>query len=156
MPQHCSFPLRWATIADRATSFALPEYFTPAHSVTERLTCLRIVLTQAMERPMKTLILSGLTAVTIFAGAAAANAQTVIITQEQQPVIREYVVRQKVAPVAAIPDYDFAVGTVVPDVVEVRPLEVPELTNKYEYVVTSSGQTVLVEPGTRRVVQIVD
>lgn len=105
---------------------------------------------------MKTLILSGLTAVTIFAGAAAANAQTVVITQEQQPVIREYVVRQKVAPVAAIPDYDFAVGTVVPDVVEVRPLEVPELTNKYEYVVTSSGQTVLVEPGTRRVVQIVD
>lgn len=105
---------------------------------------------------MKTLILSGLTALTILAGGAAANAQTVIITQEQQPIIREYVVRQNVAPVAVIPDYDFAVGTVVPDVVEVRPLEVPELTNKYEYVVTSSGQTVLVEPGTRRVVQVVD
>lgn len=106
---------------------------------------------------MKTLILSGLTAVTILTGAAAANAQqTVIITKEQQPVIREYVVRQKTAPVAVVKDYDFAVGTVVPDVVEVHPLEVPDMTDKYEYVVTPSGQTVLVEPGTRRVVQIVD
>ena len=105
---------------------------------------------------MKTLILSGLTAVTILSGAAAANAQTVVITEEQRPIIREYVVRQKAAPVTVVQDYDYAVGTVVPDVVEVRPLEVPELTNKYEYVVTPSGQTVLVEPGTRRVVQVVD
>jgi hypothetical protein len=105
---------------------------------------------------MKTLILSGLTAVTILSGAAAANAQTVVITQEQQPMIREYVVRQKTAPVTVVKDYDFAVGTVVPDVVEVHPLEMPEMTDKYEYVVTPNGQTVLVEPGTRRIVQIVD
>jgi len=105
---------------------------------------------------MKTLILSGLTAATLFAGVAAATAQTVVITREQAPIVREYVVRQKVTPVTPVPDYDFAVGTVVPDVVEVRPLEVPELTDRYEYVVTSSGQTVLVDPATRRVVQIVD
>ncbi|MBP0440872.1 DUF1236 domain-containing protein [Tianweitania sediminis] len=105
---------------------------------------------------MKSLILSSLTAVNLFAGVAGASAQTVIITQEQAPVVREYIVRQNVTPIQPVPDYDFVVGTTVPEVVELRPLEVPELTDRYEYVLTSSGQTVLVEPGTRRVVQIVD
>ncbi len=105
---------------------------------------------------MKTLILSSMAAVGIFASVAGASAQTVIITEEQRPAIREYVVRQNVTPVQPVPDYEFVVGSTVPDVVEVRPLEVPELTDRYEYVVTQSGQTVLVDPATRRVVQVVD
>jgi hypothetical protein len=105
---------------------------------------------------MKSLILSGLTAAAIFAGVAGAAAQTVVITQEQQPLVREYIVRQNVTPVQPVTNYEFAVGTVVPETVVVQPLEIPEMTDRYEYVVTSTGQTVLVEPGTRRVVQIVD
>lgn len=105
---------------------------------------------------MKTLILSSLTAAALLAGVAGASAQTVVITQEQAPVVREYVVRQNVQPIQPVPDYNFVVGTTVPDVVELHPLEVPEMTDRYEYVVLSNGQTVLVDPGTRQVVQIVD
>lgn len=106
---------------------------------------------------MKTLILSGLTAATMLAALGTASAQqTVIITEEQVPVVREYIVRQNVTPVEPVQDYDFAVGSTVPEVVEIRPLEVPELTDRYEYVVTTSGQTILVDPATREVIQVLD
>jgi hypothetical protein len=83
----------------------------------------------------------------------AANAQTVVITPEQDTVIREYVVRQRVQPVVPPPDFDMTVGSIVPDVIEVSPLDVPEV--RYEYFVVD-GHTVLVDPETREIVGVLD
>jgi len=94
---------------------------------------------------------SALAGILFLAGSSVALAQTVIIQPEQETVIREYVVKEK-APEALI-DFDISVGSIVPDEVEVRTLSVPD-TN-YEYVVRG-GRTVLVEPGTRRIVHVID
>jgi hypothetical protein len=92
----------------------------------------------------------------LLAGAGIAAAQTVIITQEQQPVIQKYVIQQEVAPVELPSDFDLAVGATVPEAVELYPLDVPDLQleSQYEYVIVN-GQTVLVDPNTRHVVQII-
>ena len=90
----------------------------------------------------------------VLAGVGAAVAQTVVIAPEQETVIREYIVRQQVEPVPDI-DFDITVGSIVPDDIVVRRVEAPELTTEYEYVVLD-GRTVLVEPGSRRIVHIID
>lgn len=78
------------------------------------------------------------------------------ITQEQQPAIQEYVVQQQVARAELPSDFDLVVGAVIPETVELYPLDVPDLQleTQYDYVVVN-GQTVLVDPNTRHVVQII-
>ena len=95
------------------------------------------------------LALAGLTALSV-----PALAQTVIITEEQEPIIREYVVREKV-PTFTIPDR-VTVGGVLPEA-GITYYDVPQTyaATPYRYTVVN-GQTVLVEPRTRRVVQVVD
>jgi Protein of unknown function (DUF1236) len=85
----------------------------------------------------------------LLAGVGAAAAQDVIIQPEQETVIREYVHKQPLASVK-IPGIELNVGTALPDTVELR--EVPDV--QYRYVVVD-GQTVLVDPGTRRIVKII-
>src|SRR5258707_3741021 len=85
----------------------------------------------------------------LLAGVGAAAAQDVIIQPEQETVIREYVHKQPLASVK-IPGVELNVGTALPDTVELR--EVPDV--QYRYVVVD-GQTVLVDPGTRRIVKII-
>jgi hypothetical protein len=76
------------------------------------------------------------------------------IDQEQMPAFREYVVRER------IPDYSVServiVGTVLPEV-GVTFYDVPQTygTTTYRYTVVN-GRTVLVEPRSRRIVQIVE
>jgi hypothetical protein len=89
-----------------------------------------------------------------FASLGAAIAQTVVIQPEQETIIREYVVREEVEPVTDV-DFELTVGSIVPDTVEVRRLEVPEIEGEYEYVVIDD-RTVLVEPGTRKIVHVID
>ena len=88
-------------------------------------------------------------------GAGAAIAQTVVIAPEQQTVIREYVTTHQVAPVELPSDFEVTVGATLPDTVEVHALDVPDLDTKYSYVVVD-GRTVVVQPDTRTVVQIID
>jgi len=85
----------------------------------------------------------------LLAGVGAAAAQDGIIQPEQETVIREYVHKQPLASVK-IPGVELNVGTALPDTVELR--EVPDV--QYRYVVVD-GQTVLVDPGTRRIVKII-
>jgi hypothetical protein len=96
------------------------------------------------------------TAALLFAGAGIAGAQTVVITQEQQPVIQKYIVQQQVAPVEMPSGFELAVGATIPETVELHTLDVPDLQlqTQYDYVVVN-GQTVLVDPNTRHVVQII-
>lgn len=84
-----------------------------------------------------------------------ASAQTIIIEPEDEVIIRDYVVEQPQREVTVPDDYDVVVGEELPDTVVVSPLDAPGLEREYEYVVID-GQTVLVEPGTRRVVQVLN
>ncbi len=104
-------------------------------------------------------------------GATAAQAQTSITTGvvrggtvivnedegiavEQRPAFREYIVRERV-PNYTIPDR-VIVGGVLPET-GVTYYDVPQTfgVTPYRYTVVN-GQTVLVEPRSRRIVQVVD
>jgi anti-sigma factor RsiW len=103
---------------------------------------------------MKTLVPSLLAAGILAAGTGFALADTVVIAPAQQKVIHEYVVQQDTAPVVLPSDTMVEVGTVVPDTVEIHQLAVPDLQVQYDYMVVN-GQTVLVDPQTRKIVQII-
>ncbi|TIO11095.1 DUF1236 domain-containing protein [Mesorhizobium sp.] len=85
----------------------------------------------------------------LLAGVGAAAAQDVIIAPEQETVIKEYVEKQPLASVK-IPGVELNIGSTLPDTVELY--EVPDV--EYRYVVIDD-QTVIVDPGTRRIVKII-
>ncbi|MFC3324476.1 DUF1236 domain-containing protein [Mesorhizobium cantuariense] len=89
-------------------------------------------------------------ALSLLASVGAVAAQDVIIQPEQDTVIREYVKKQPLASVK-IPGVELNVGTALPDTVELH--EVPDV--KYRYVVVDN-RTVLVDPGTRKIVKVYD
>lgn len=89
-----------------------------------------------------------------FAGAAAAQT-TVVVTPEQETVIREYIVTQEPAPIEAPADVTIEVGSTLPDTIELQAIDAPDLELEYRYVVVD-GRTVLVEPQTREIVYIVE
>ena len=76
------------------------------------------------------------------------------IDQEQLPAFREYVIRERI-PNYSVPDR-VIIGTVLPED-GVTFYDVPQTygTTTYRYTVVN-GRTVLVEPRTRRIVQIVE
>jgi hypothetical protein len=76
------------------------------------------------------------------------------IAVEQRPAFREYVVRERV-PTFTVPDR-VIVGGVLPEA-GITYYDVPQTygATPYRYTVVN-GQTVLVEPRTRRVVQVVE
>ncbi|RJT34066.1 DUF1236 domain-containing protein [Mesorhizobium waimense] len=86
--------------------------------------------------------------VLLLAGIGAAAADTVIIQPEQETVIREYVKKQPLASVT-LPGVELNIGTALPDTVELR--EVPDV--QYRYVVIDN-RTVLVDPGTRKIIKV--
>ena len=91
----------------------------------------------------------------IVASAGAAFAQDIIIAPEQETVIREYVVREKVAPMELPADVQVTVGTVLPETIELHAVEAPDIDTQYSYIVVD-GQTVLVDPGTRKIIHIMN
>ncbi|MGX9180560.1 MAG: DUF1236 domain-containing protein [Mesorhizobium sp.] len=86
----------------------------------------------------------------LFVGVSAAAAQDVIIQPEQDTVIREYVKKKPVASLS-LPGVELNIGTPLPETVELY--EVPDV--QYRYVVVD-GRTVLVDPGTRKIVKVYD
>jgi hypothetical protein len=76
------------------------------------------------------------------------------IAVEQRPAFREYVIRERV-PTYTVPDR-VIVGGVLPEA-GITYYDVPQTygPTTYRYSVVN-GQTVLVEPRTRRVVQVID
>ncbi|MER9689779.1 MULTISPECIES: DUF1236 domain-containing protein [unclassified Mesorhizobium] len=86
----------------------------------------------------------------LLAEVGAAAAQDVVITPEQDTVVREYVKKQPLASVK-IPGVELNVGSALPDTVELH--EVPNV--KYRYVVVDN-RTVLVDPSTRKIVKVYD
>jgi hypothetical protein len=76
------------------------------------------------------------------------------IAVEQRPAFREYIVRERV-PTYTIPD-QVIVGGVLPEA-GITTYDVPQTygSTPYRYTVVN-GRTVLVEPRTRRIVQVVE
>jgi len=87
--------------------------------------------------------------------AGAASAQTILIQPEQETVIREYIVEHP-APVVELPDgVAVEVGTVLPEAVEVVPVEVPDFEPRYSYMMVGD-RTLVVDPETRRVLYVLE
>lgn len=86
------------------------------------------------------------------ASAGIAAAQTVVVQPEQEVVIREYVKKKPLASID-LPGIELNIGTRLADDVELHALEVPDVG--YQYVVIG-GRTVLVDPGTREIVYVID
>jgi Protein of unknown function (DUF1236) len=82
-------------------------------------------------------------------------AQTVVIAPEQRTAIKEYVVKEKIRPHKL--QTRVTVGATLPADVELAP--VPETWGptfrSYRYIYTGDD-VVLVDPGTRRVMQVID
>ncbi|MBZ9961887.1 DUF1236 domain-containing protein [Mesorhizobium sp. BR1-1-14] len=89
-------------------------------------------------------------ALLLLAGVGAVAAQDVVITPEQDTVVRKYVKKQPLASVNLL-GLELNVGTALPDTVELH--EVPNV--KYRYVVVDN-RTVLVDPSTRKIVKVYD
>ena len=118
---------------------------------------------------MRNMLLAAAAAVSTLSAPIAAQAQntvgvvggnTVVIDQDggiiadQRPAFREYVVRERV-PTFTIPDR-VVIGTTLPDA-GVTYYDVPQRfgSTPFRYTVVN-GQTVLVEPRSRRIVQVID
>jgi len=106
---------------------------------------------------MKKMLIAGTAAMAILASGQILSAQTttIEIAPEQRTRIKEYVVKEKVKPVTV--KERVSVGATLPADVEL--VAVPETwgpsVSKYRYVY-SDDHVVLVEPSSRRVVQIID
>jgi len=100
---------------------------------------------------------SGLWLVTglLLAGAGVAAADTIVVTPDEQTAIKEYVITQKATPIDPPSGVQITVGSTLPDTVEVHALDVPKVKTKYDYVVIGK-QTVLVEPKTRKIIQVIE
>jgi hypothetical protein len=89
----------------------------------------------------------------LLAGAGVASAQTTVVIQpEQETVIREYVQKNPIASID-LPGIELNIGSKVPETVELHALDVPDV--QYRYVVVGD-RTVLVDPGTREIVHIIN
>lgn len=94
-----------------------------------------------------------MTGLILLAGAGLASAQDVVIVPEQEVVIREYVIAHPVEPVPVIDGIE--VGQVIPPEVVLYPIEAPDMTYSYSYVVMDD-RTLIVEPQTRQIVRIIE
>ena len=104
---------------------------------------------------MKRSLLIAVAAVSIAAGTQALAQAVIEITPQQRTVIREYITTQRVAPVTI--QGEVRVGAALP--AEINLVTVPETWGppfrQYRYV-HWNNRVVLVEPGSRRVVHIID
>ena len=90
-------------------------------------------------------------------GAFAAHAQdAVIITPEEEVIIRDYVRAHPVEVVERPSNFELVLGAIVPDILKPGALEENTLPDRsYQYVVVD-GRTALIDPATRRVVYILE
>ncbi|RUU00136.1 DUF1236 domain-containing protein [Mesorhizobium sp. M7A.T.Ca.TU.009.01.3.2] len=98
---------------------------------------------------MKLYLTSAAAAVVLMGGIGAALAESVVVVQpEQETVVREYIKREPLASVNLL-GVELKLGSSVPDTVELR--EVPDVRYR---VAVINDQTVLVDPETRQIVEV--
>lgn len=80
---------------------------------------------------------------------------TVMLQPQQRTRIREYITTQRVAPAQLPSGVTVSVGTVLPQTVELRTFPAEIGVREYRYVVVGD-RTVLVDPQSRRIVQVIE
>ena len=112
------------------------------------------VITAAIGVPMAAQAQYGVTTGVVREGPVIVNSDVEGITVERRPAFREYVVRERV-PDYSVPDRVY-VGRVLPET-GVTYYDVPQSfgVTPYRYTVVN-GETVLVDPRSRRIVQVVE
>ncbi len=93
-------------------------------------------------------------AFTLIAGTSIATAQTVVVTPEQETIVREYV-RANPVVVERPSNFELVVGAIIPDILKPGALAENTLPNNYQYIVID-GRTALIDPQTHRVVHIIE
>ncbi len=83
----------------------------------------------------------------------ATGGATVVISPEERTTIKQYVVQHK-RPSVKVQE-KVSVGATLPQDVELYTIEGPPTVTRYRYSVVND-QTVVVDPGTRRVIQVID
>ncbi len=99
---------------------------------------------------MKTTLIPAVAGLALMAGLSVAAADEVIVTPEQQTVVKEYVHKHKVASVNVL-GLELGLGSTVPDTVELQ--TVPNVQYRYAVV---NDHTVLIDPSTRKVIQVIE
>ncbi|AZO58490.1 MAG: DUF1236 domain-containing protein [Mesorhizobium sp.] len=99
---------------------------------------------------MKRTLIPAVAGLALIAGVGFAAADQIIVTPEQQTVVKEYVHKHPIASVNIL-GLELGVGSTVPDTVELR--EVPDVQYRYAVV---NDRTVLIDPGTRRVIHVIE
>ncbi|WP_095091762.1 DUF1236 domain-containing protein [Mesorhizobium sophorae] len=98
---------------------------------------------------MKHYLSSAAAAIVLMGGIGVAMAEHVVVVQpEQETVVRQYIKKEPLASVNLL-GVELKLGSSVPDTVELR--QVPDV--KYRVAVIND-QTVLVDPETRQIVQV--
>ena len=108
----------------------------------------------AISAPIAAQAQSAITTGVVRGGSVIVNGDVEGIAVDQRPAFREYIVRERV-PTYTIPDR-VIVGGVLPEA-GITYYDVPQTfgATPYRYTVVN-GQTVLVEPRSRRIVQVVE
>jgi hypothetical protein len=88
-------------------------------------------------------------------GALGQSGDGAVISPEQRSTVRQYVQRERRAQATLPEGYQLAIGATLP--VDIELYMFPEQIGLRQYRYTTVGaRTVLVEPGTRRIIQIVE
>ena len=102
---------------------------------------------------MKNLLIPAAAGLALLAGIGVAVAEdVVVVSPQQQTVIREYVHKHPLASINLL-GVELNVGSTLPDTVELQPIEVPDVQYRYAVV---GDHTVLVDPATHRIVEVID
>ncbi len=98
------------------------------------------------------------TTTTTTGGATVSSGTTtgsVTITPEVRTKVRQYVVKEKRPSVAVPSGFNVSVGATLPQTVELYSFPSDVGVTEYRYTVVGD-QTVLVDPGTRRIIQVIE
>jgi hypothetical protein len=93
------------------------------------------------------------TTTTTAPAAPAATSSVTTVTTDQQSKIKAYVVKEKVKSVAAPSGFTVSTGATLPSSVEVRTFPA-DVGVKHSYAVVGD-RTVIVEPSSRRIIQVI-
>lgn len=111
---------------------------------------------------MKSLILAAVAAATLAGAPAFAQStttttttRTTVIEPTERTAIREYIVRERPRAVTAPSGFSVSVGATLPSAVELHAFPETVGVRQYRYTVIGD-RTVLVEPGSRRIVEVLD
>jgi hypothetical protein len=114
---------------------------------------------------MKHLVIAALASLSLVSAAAAQTSTTTTTTQttettgsispEVRTKVREYITTERPRSVEAPSGVTISVGSTLPEAVELRSFPSSVGVSNYRYTVVGD-RTVLVDPGTRRVIQVIE